>query len=89
LRAQKRRPFEAQCKQAAALQNSLDAGIVRTWGAGILRPYDGSTEPKSTVRGDCATEARGTQDPGTHSVPGAPGYRASYTLSHKARCTAS
>jgi len=31
-------------------------------------------EPKSTVRSDCAT-GREPQDPGTDSVPGAPGWR--------------
>src|SRR5208282_3545310 len=39
VRPQKRRPFETQGKQAAALQIGQDEVIVRTWGAGVLRPY--------------------------------------------------
>src|SRR5208283_4197390 len=37
-----------------------------------VRREEGEEKPKSTVRSECATGS-GTQDPGTDSVPGAPG----------------
>jgi len=42
------------------------------WGRAVFDPY--KCQPKSSVGSDCATEfaEKRTQDPGTHSVPGAP-----------------
>jgi len=38
-------------------RKTLNAWIVRTWGAGVLRPTR-REKPKSTVRSDCATAKR-------------------------------
>src|SRR5271157_1602947 len=53
--------------------------ILRTWGAGVLRPYARKTneeKPKTQVKnrylGHPNPGKRQTQDPGTNSVPGAP-----------------